>query len=410
MLAVTGVTFLALVAFEIGSRAFLVVAPPLTQPGTGETAPRHTRMLVYADASYDVDLLDREERELRDEMYRPYVVWSRKPFDGELIHIDAEGHRTTYHNSTRDDALQIWLLGGSVLWGQGVPDTETIPSFLAEIMNEQLGIDTRVWNLGEIGYVSTQEIVELIRQLQIRRRPDFVIFLDGVNDAPAAALWPDVPGTHMSYYKIRDRFEMPARRGVHPWLAVFRSSGFVRLADYLRQKLGLSGLRPSPLWSLPTNAAQISERGEQAARVWLKNYHLTDALGQSYDFVPLYFLQPSLFVGEKPLHPAEQELRVSESENEAKKVSMDVYDVMRRAVRDSLAASPSLEGVYDISDLFAQTREPLYVDYVHMAGKGNKMLAAELARILADRLCRGLPAGVSAHSRAQLQAFCKRDR
>ena len=46
----------------------------------------------------------------------------------------------------------------------------------------------RIRNLAEIGYVSTQEVVALVRELQSGYRPDIVIFYDGVNDTTSALL------------------------------------------------------------------------------------------------------------------------------------------------------------------------------------------------------------------------------
>ena len=106
------------------------------------------------------------------------------------------------------------MFGGSTAWGEGAPDDETIPSHLARLMNVW-GVDTTVKNLGERGYVSTQEVVFLYRELQAGRRPDVVVFYDGINDAAAASNWPEVPGSHVSLHRIRDRFrfgEVPSER------------------------------------------------------------------------------------------------------------------------------------------------------------------------------------------------------
>ena len=43
-------------------------------------------------------------------------------------------------------------------------------------------------NLAEIGYVSTQEMIALVRELQSGYRPDLVLFYDGVNDTTSALL------------------------------------------------------------------------------------------------------------------------------------------------------------------------------------------------------------------------------
>ena len=283
------------------------------------------------------------------------MVWSRKTYDGALIHIDGEGQRATHFSSEHENALQLWLMGGSTMWGQGAPDTETIPSFMARQLNADLGVDVQVRNLGEIGYVSTQEIVALIRQLQLGRRPDFVVFFDGVNDAPAAALWPETVGTHMNYYRIRDRFEAPGKRRNNVVQAVIGNSGMVRFSAYLAKKMGVSPDTFLGAWNAPESAEEVRERGETAARLWLDNFRLISALGKAYDFVPVAVLQPSLMVGEKPLHPAEKALQITEMENEAKRTGMEVYAEMLRSVRELLPQEELSANIHDLSDLFADS-------------------------------------------------------
>ena len=79
------------------------------------------------------------------------------------------------------------MLGGSSLWGFGARDDQTIPSLLARSLDEQ-GWRVELKNLAEIGYVSTQEVIALTRELQAGYRPDLVIFYDGVNDTTSALL------------------------------------------------------------------------------------------------------------------------------------------------------------------------------------------------------------------------------
>ena len=407
LLAVFGLTVLCLGVFEVGCRVFLRVAASRTEdPEVVENRDPRADSPAYDDAEYDVDLLLAEDKALEKSAYRPFVVWSRKTFDGELINIDSEGQRATHFSSEREDALQLWLMGGSTMWGQGAPDTETIPSFMARQLNTELGVDVQVRNLGEIGYVSTQEIVALIRQLQLGRRPDFVVFFDGVNDGPAAALWPETVGTHMNYYRIRDRFEAPGRRQSNVIQSVIRNSGIVRFSAYLAERMGIRPDSYIGAWDAPHTPQEVRQRGEAAARLWLDNQRLICALGKAYGFVPIAVLQPSLMVGGKPLHPAEKDLQVTEMENEAKRAGMEVYAEMMRSVREILTKEESATAIYDVSDLFADVPDPVYIDYVHTCGRGNLIIAEELVEILRPRLCGEMPPRVSEHVRGQLQEIC----
>ena len=78
------------------------------------------------------------------------------------------------------------MLGGSSLWGFGAG---TIARSLRwSPASSTSGYRVEVRNLAEIGYVSTQEVVALVRELQAGYRPDLVIFYDGVNDTTSALL------------------------------------------------------------------------------------------------------------------------------------------------------------------------------------------------------------------------------
>ena len=65
-----------------------------------------------------------------------------------------------------------------------------------------------------------------MRELQAGRRPDIVVFYNGVNDAAAVSLWPEFPGAHVSFDTVRDRFESTDEDGDLGWFA--RSTGLYK--------------------------------------------------------------------------------------------------------------------------------------------------------------------------------------
>lgn len=380
-----GLCALTVLALELGVGAAFALRDALA-PSTEAEIPVPATRPAYADTAYDPALLFRELRAAHDQMYVPYLVWRQHPMEGELVGIDARGERITHFGADDEDALRVWVFGGSAIWGLGAPDAETIPSQLARLFNREWGLPTRVRNLGEVGFVSTQELVALTRELQRGRRPDFVVFLGGVNDAPAAALWPEVPGAHMSFYELRQRFESRdlERR---PWLPVVQSLAVVRLARGINQRLG-RGEEREGLWDPPEDEGEIRRRGEQAARIWLTNERLVAALGRHFGFEHLFFLQPSLAVGEKPLHPSEASILASEMEDPIKSLSMDVYRRMRELVGQETSARRRSGRVVDLGDAFASVSQPVYFDYAHVSGAGNDLLASQIGRSIRETLCR----------------------
>ncbi len=304
-----------------------------------------------------------------------------------MISIDAAGNRAVPASQDVPGAAQLWMLGGSVTWGFGAPDSESLPNALAQLLNQPGDAPVAVRNLGEIGFVSTQELVLLLRELQGGRTPDLVVFVDGANDAPAAALWPDPPGTHMNFYSIRDRFERARQES--PWRRLFRESGLRRIAIRLAENLPGSRAAPSP-WDAPDSEAEIRRRGRQAANIWLRNQSLVSALARRFDFQALFVLQPGLMLGSKPLDVSERDILERERRNEAKRLSMAVYRELRAELqrRAAFEQPPPRVAVIDAVDLFAGHPEPLYIDYVHLSGPGNRILADAVATAIRDDICR----------------------
>lgn len=408
-LAIACFWLLFLLAMDVGFRVILRVADGFGAHDASTIEDHRVDTPPYLGAHYDVKSFFAEMRAARKEAYTPYVVWRSRPFAGEFIDIDEEGNRSTHHNSDAGDPLRIWLFGGSVIWGLGAPDSDTVSSQLARHFKNESGIDAEVRNLGEIGFVNTQEIVLLMRELQQGRRPDLVVFLDGANDAPAAVLWPEFDGNHMNFTDIRDRFERQAKQELSPTLRILHRSGTWRMAEVLRKKLVTRPTRQkAPPYTIPTDPAETARRGNRAAEIWLANRRFVDALGSHYQFTPFYLLQPSLKVGAKAEHPSEVAILATEMENDAKRVGMESFAAMREAVRRELEAEgePNPRTV-DLSDLFAEVSEPLYFDYVHVGHAGNRLIARGIADVLERYLCSAPEDAVPLRARPLLAQACR---
>ena len=143
---------------------------------------------TYTDPSW-VEAYYREFRRSDVLRWRPYVYWRKKPYRGQYINVDSSGLRITpgptspHRGSGR--ALRIFMFGGSTLWGTGARDAFTIPAVVASDLRRS-GLSVEVSNFGQSGYVSTQSLVALLLELRAGRRPDVVVFYDGINDTFSA--------------------------------------------------------------------------------------------------------------------------------------------------------------------------------------------------------------------------------
>lgn len=168
---------------------------------------------AYSASDYDSNQLAREWTASRTQLaYRSYIVWKHQPFTGNLLNVNEKGNRVTLNNSPRDEALSVWMFGGSTLWSSGVPDGLTIPNQLGKLLNQEWGVDTQVHNYSEVGFVSTQELIFLLRELQLGGRPDVAVFYDGANDATTANVFPELPAVHHDFGCIREKLGEKTRK------------------------------------------------------------------------------------------------------------------------------------------------------------------------------------------------------
>lgn len=415
-LAILGLTVLAVVAVDLLGRAASAIdhrffSPPVFDSASGALDERQFAP-AYDGAAYDVATLFREFHATERIVYEPYTIWDRRYHPGDLVNIDHEGIRRTTNNSDAGDSLKIWVFGGSTVWGEGAPDDETIPSHLARLMNDW-GVDTTVRNLGERGYVSTQEVVFLYRELQAGKRPDVVVFYDGINDAAAASNWPEVPGSHVSLHRIRDRFqfgEVPSerRREFARSLGIYKATRIVldrlearRVSARARQDDADVDITPRFL------DANFRFLGGQALDVWLANRELVTAYASEFGFTSLFVLQPGLWTDGKPLHVSERRILSEHLEIRAMTHIMATRAEMSALLEERRNHGTLPSNVHDLNDVFSTIETPVYIDYVHTAGPGYRIVTEALFETLKEHLCDVPPPNISERVAEAIDGRCR---
>jgi hypothetical protein len=324
--------------------------------------------------------------------YQPYTVWTRKPIQGKYVNVDDQGCRVTAFNSAAPGALRIWMVGGSTTWGMGVPDTETIPSRLAKLFNDA-GVPTHILNLGHTGFVSTQEVITLVRELQTREAPDIWIVYDGLNEGLGLAERPDLPNPHYLMGRVSGLFESrevgPAPGTSSVLMDVAKTTGYYRLASSLRHRF-LPPEQAAAVTAAPpkdfANDADILTVAAGSVDILLENYRLMTALGLEFGFPCFFFFQPQPGVGAKPLHESEVEVLAEVTADPEENWVLEFSREQRRIFRERLAGGRAPERVYDLSDIFAEVPRPLYLDWAHLSQAGNRMVAEHIFTIVRERL------------------------
>ena len=371
--SILGVTLVVLLLAEAGLRLTFALRDRLNAPANPDR-----RVLVegYGGATWPTEHI--REIESLEERWQPYVYFRPKTFQGSTIAIGSDGLRATWQppaapgDRPRPEPIKLLMLGGSSLWGFGARDDQTIPSLLARSLHER-GRAVEVRNLSELGYVSTQELIALIRELQGGYRPDVVIFYDGVNDTTSALLGGEA-GLTTNEINRRREFNLllsPGRLTAALAGKLIGDSGSYRFAQALRRRLGRSaGGSNSPL-----RDETIHRLAGDVARRYAANVQIVETLARGYGFRPFFFWQPVVFT-KGALTAVERE--EAQKYAWAEPAFRAVYEKIRAS--DALRADPAF---HDMSDIFADQTSLVFIDYCHTTESANARIASQMAEAVA---------------------------
>ncbi len=311
------------------------------------------------------------------------IPWdgSQVAYDAYALFLHVEGVKPTRHNPPESNSLaseksprRIWLLGGSTMRGGWVKDGETIPSYLAEILNRPGSPEKVVLNnYGENSFNSLMETKYLQKLLiETGKPPDLIIFYDGANDCSYFNQY-RTPQAHYGQRRLRAMIEN--YRGsifglLKPLKAAVYSSFSKEAFDKFRQiKVPVNPENPAPR----ELAAATEKRYEHVRR-------LAGAYGADF----LLVWQPFLWV-----ETAEVDPLVRAKEKDLSIMGSNFFEVRRNfMVTYNLLADRLKDKPYfvDLRNALTSRTAPVYeADGVHLRAPGNRMVARRLAQLLKER-------------------------
>jgi hypothetical protein len=332
---------------------------------------------VYAGVGWAPEFWREETlRRRTPKVYVPFRLWSVTDWHGKYINNDqATGGvwRRTINPASCDpqQRVAVWTFGGSTMYGTGVPDWATIPSYLSSDLNAGSRVCVVVSNFGVEGYVTDQELILLAEQLKAGGHPNIVIFYDGVNDSSLAWAPFGPRERHFSSGTIKARVEGSSSAR----LDFLQKSYSVRVAHEL-----LTHFHRAQSFS-----SLISKEGPNVLAVvdnYEANMKIARALGDAYHFKLYCFWQPMLTYGKKPLVPFEQRMATADADG----ASWDSawFLTMASVYREEERRATQSEGVVFLGALFDSVREPIYVDEAHLGPLGNELAAQAIASYIRD--------------------------
>ncbi|HXO04728.1 MAG TPA: SGNH/GDSL hydrolase family protein [Candidatus Sulfotelmatobacter sp.] len=301
--------------------------------------------------------------------YESYVIWRRAPFSGQTINVDAGGVRKTFYSSCNGSEYAIWFFGNSSLWGTGVPDWDTIPSLLAKKYDDA-GRKVCVKNFGEKGWVSTQELIQLMLSLkQFPKGPDLVIFYDGVTDS-YLPYQSDFPDAHFNFLQTKREFESLGNNGAS--LEYLKRTNTYRTLMELRSMLVGSSTGHDRAHLSPE---ELTSMAETTYNNYLKNVRLANLFAKDYGFHCVFFWQPTLLDRHKPLTADETRLRQSELNEHpgGDAVIQATYNLFENYRNDNF---------FDLANTFDKDSEARFIDFSHLGPAGNQIIADKMFAVL----------------------------
>jgi hypothetical protein len=287
--------------------------------------------------------------------FKSFIGWRRKPFHGETINVDGAYEQRRTVNNGAPDAKKAYFFGGSTMWGTGANDEGTIPSQFAAI--------TGMWaeNFGEAGYTAHQSLMLLIQLLQNGRRPDLVVFYDGVNEVAIKCVTELTPDSHMLEARIDGLLKQSSTSPTsfaHYLAPVWYAAG--RVKSILTPSAGVSRAEGF-------NCHLNREKTSRIADNVLADWHMAKRIVESYGIKFIGILQPVVYFSRTRQDHLGDVFALMQTQ------FLTVYPLIRqRMVTDG--------SFYDLTSVL-NADEYLYVDFCHLSPNGNHLVAARIAEI-----------------------------
>lgn len=314
----------------------------------------------------------------RSYAYEPLMQFKERPFKGRFVNVSEAGFRLSKNQGPwPPDAenYNIFLFGGSTAFGYGVPDDQTIASYLQEYVCGLASRDVRVYNFGRSSYISTQERSLLEELLLDGFIPDMALFLDGLNEFA----FPEGPAETK---RLRAVFD--AKPGALDRWQFVDNLPMTRLAHYLRRAaMGAFSRRPQivPENVQPTAAFDDGKYHDPkliagVIERYFRNKRLIEGAATEYGTSAVFVWQPI------PLYKYDLKCHAfATGDFGTNFFARYGYGYIAHRV----AEEPPAKNFLWCADIQESLAEPLYVDKVHYTARMSRLVASTIGNQLVAR-------------------------
>src|SRR6516162_800638 len=324
---------------------------------------------AYRDADWSEGYFDEFRRAVRVD-WKAYVEWWQRPFDGSYVTLDERGLRqTTAEKTAGDRVIRVLCFGGSTMMGMGARDEETIPSVLARRL-AALGHYVSVTNYGQLGHNSTQETITLQQLLKAGERIDVAIFYDGINEMACAEQTGRSDGLFNEARRGAE-FNLLHSERRHDLIIAALLAIAPRTLRRLRQWTGLPLRGPFPVLEADLSRVDLDRLASDVIAVYAANLRLVRLLGREYGFHPIFFWQPVITTKRPKSRDEQRWERDYTGDPLRRRLLYERIIAERRRSPELFEASDAV----DLSGLFDDCTEPVYIDLYHLSEAGNAAVA-----------------------------------
>ena len=324
---------------------------------------------AYAGAQWSGAYFDEFRRSVRVD-WKPYVEWWQRPYRGAHLTIDERGLRRTPREQTEDEAaIRILCFGGSTMMGMGARDAHTIPAVLARRLGE-LGLRVAVTNYGQLGHNSTQQAITLQQLLKAGERIDLALFYDGINEMACAEQTGRADGL-FNESRRRAEFNLLHTDRRRDLMTAALMVSAPRTLRRLRQLTGLRLAGPMPAAEADLSRVDIARLAAEVIAIYATNLRLVRLLAQAYGFRTVFFWQPVITTKQVLTRDEQRWDKDYTKDPEARRRLYSAIVKARRGCPEIVDA----EDTVDLSALFDDWTDPVYIDLYHLSETGNAAVA-----------------------------------
>ena len=224
-------------------------------------------------------------------IYEPLTEFKEKPKNSKFVSASELGNRCIKINlenceSAKGGENEIWIFGGSTVFGYGLKNNETIAAYLNELIR-----DKRVINFGQGYYNSNQSRIYFQNLLTFLPKPHAAIFLEGFNDFKNNQInnykSPTKTALSNNYSILINNREASTNEKIFKWFKErFNRLHFVKLIEQIRKNKSFNTNTDS------IKVDNLEEAYNTLVNRLMTNFTINKSIGEKFEIKILNILEP----------------------------------------------------------------------------------------------------------------------